>query len=131
MDLWVQLPGRDSKESFRAAAEVPRWDVYHDTCGMSPVDLDVTASHAEFVCRRCGWSERFPVGGRNDPAGRDNRAALRRVAVHGKPQTLRTQSVMAPGLVGLALGALAGEALRVRIGVVDGGGGEATGHSKG
>lgn len=129
MDLWVQLPGRDSQKGFRAAHQVPRWDVYHDTCGMSPVEIDVIASHAEFVCRSCGWSEKFPLG--NDPAGRHNRAALRRVAVHGKPQTLRTQSVMAPELMGLALGALAGEALRVRIGVVDGGGGAAAGHSKG
>lgn len=115
MDLWVQLPGRYSKETFRVAQELTRWDVYHDTCGMSPVNVEVTTSRAEFVCQGCGWSEKLPLGGRDDPAGRHNRAALRRVAVDGKPQTLQTQSVMAPGLIGLALGALVGEAQRVRI----------------
>lgn len=119
MDLWVQLPGRYSKKAFRVAQELTRWDVYHDTCGMSPVNVEVTTSRAEFVCQGCGWSEKFPLGGRDDPAGRHNRAALKRVAVHGKPQTPQTQSAMAPGRLGLALGALVGEALRVRIGPYD------------
>lgn len=118
MDLWAQLPKSDTSDtggSLRVEQALARWDVYHDTCGMERVDVDVTTGDAEFVCRGCGWSETFPLVGRGDPSGRHNRAALQCLAARGETQTLQAQTVMAPGPMGLVVGALLGSALRVRI----------------
>lgn len=109
--LWVQLPHRPAPE-VDLAGELGSWQVYHDACGMSAVEVDVRADAAAFECTGCPWAEAVPTG-RDDP-GPHNVAALRRLAVSGQAQTLQLQTAMG-GLLGLGVALLAGNALRVDI----------------
>lgn len=115
MDLWVDLPGTDTEKCGVAIAEeLASWRIYHETCGMSPVDVGVQTAYAALECTGCRWSEKVPLDGRHDPSGRHNVAALKRLATRRRPQTLQLQTVMGGGL--FAVGALLlGQALRVRV----------------
>lgn len=94
--------------------QLASWPIYHDVCGMSPVHVDVQTGRAALECTGCGWSEKIPLDKKDDPSGRHNVAALKRVTTRRKPQTLQLQTVMGGGLFAVG-GLLLGQALRVRV----------------
>lgn len=114
-DLWVEFPrGYTTAEVVDVSGELGRWPVYHDSCGMAPVDIDVRDADARLECSGCPWAERIPLQGEGTPAGRHNGAALARLATRREPQTLQLHTVMG-GLAELAAAVLVGRALRVTI----------------
>lgn len=98
--------------------ELSSWEIYHDDCGMGRVNAAVHNGYANFDCRGCGWSEAAPLATGDPTVDRHNVAALQRLAADGEAQTLRIHSAMG-GLMGLVMGALLGEALRVDISPLD------------
>lgn len=114
-DFWVEFPqDYATAEAVDVPDELGRWRVYHDSCGMAPVEVDVRGADAKFECSGCTWAETIPLEGDGTPAGRHNVAALERLATRREPQTLQFQTLMG-GLLELAAAALVGRALRVTI----------------